>query len=301
MLSILIPVYNFEINKLVDDLLSQAIDAQIVFEILCFDDGSTAYFKNKNKRLNELKYVNYVELPENLGRSKIRNELAKAAKYEYLLFMDCDSKVVSTDYILKYIKYLKPDTLLYGGRIYDQMPPSDPQLKLHWHYGIQREQVDYKIRQKQPYHAFQTNNFLVPKKVFSGIWFEEHLKQYGHEDTLFGFELKNRQIPLLHIDNPLEHIGLESADVFLSKTEKGIQNLIKLSQEYSFVSTKLLRAYQWSMSTGLKYPVKWIFRIFKKKMEQNLRSDRLSLRCFDFYKLGMMVENGGKREKGKKG
>jgi glycosyltransferase involved in cell wall biosynthesis len=285
MLSILIPVYNFEVGPLVNELHTQAVTAQVTFEIICFDDGSGIDFKNKNKLIGNLANVSYQELPENLGRAKIRNELAKAAQFEYLLFMDCDSKVVAKDYIQNYINHLEPTTLLYGGRVYDPNPPADSSLKFHWHYGIHREQVDYKIRQERPYHAFQTNNFMVPRSVFLEIGFEETLTQYGHEDTLFGFELKNRNVPLIHIDNPLEHIGLESVDVFLDKTKKGIQNLIKLQQEYPFIETKLLTAFSFCKMSGLKYPLKWVFPFIKSSIERKLRTGNVDLRWFDFYKL----------------
>ncbi|MBK9012976.1 MAG: hypothetical protein IPM82_02230 [Saprospiraceae bacterium] len=65
-----------------------------------------------------------------------------------------------------------------------------------------------------------TNNFLIPRQLFLEIQFDETLRQYGHEDTLFGMELARRQVPIVHIDNPLEHIGLEPVDVFLRKTEQ---------------------------------------------------------------------------------
>jgi glycosyltransferase involved in cell wall biosynthesis len=290
-LSILIPVYNFEICQLVDDLHAQAVETSIDFEILCFDDGSSSHFKNINKQVGDLAQVTYHELPENLGRSKIRNELAKAARYEYLLFMDCDAKVVRRDYIQNYIQHFQPGTLLYGGRVYDPKPPADPSLRFHWHYGIHREQVDYKTRQQRPYHAFQTNNFLVSREVFLAIQFDESLKQYGHEDTLFGFELKNRKIPLLHIDNPLEHIGLEKVDVFLDKTQKGIINLLKIHKEYPFIETRLLTAYQFCKRIGLKFPLRWIYHFLKPFIKRKLRAEQPDLRWFDFYKLGKMFEN----------
>ena len=111
MLSILIPVYNYNITKLVKALHQQCEKAGIVYEILCFDDGSVESFKTENQVVQELANVFYKELSQNFGRSKIRNELGKAAKYEYLLFMDCDSKVVSENYINNYIEKLESEKL----------------------------------------------------------------------------------------------------------------------------------------------------------------------------------------------
>lgn len=289
MLSILIPIYNFDISRLVEVLHEQAVLTSIDFEIICFDDGSRADFKALNRMLAEKEQVQYVELPENMGRSKIRNELAKVAKYTYLLFMDCDSKVVRDDFIQNYLNACASDTLVYGGRVYNQAPPEEADLVFHWHYGRAREQVDYRVRQKQPYHAFQTNNFLIPRRLFLDIQFEEALKQYGHEDTLFGFELKRRGAPMLHIDNPLEHLGLESVEVFLNKTEKGLENLLKLSYDFPFIETKLLKAFRFCKRSGLGYVLRWGFGWVEARLERKLRSGRPDLRYFDVYKLGRLL------------
>ena len=170
------------------------------------------------------------ELSSNQGRSRIRNLLADAAKGQYLLFLDCDSKVVKADYLATYVSALHPDTLLYGGRCYLPTPPADQRYYLHWYYGIHREQQSAEQRQKQPYHSFMTNNFLIPTKQFMAIRFDESLKQYGHEDTLFGMELKNRQVPIVHMDNPLEHTGIEVAEIFLDKTKRQLRICIVWSR-----------------------------------------------------------------------
>jgi len=62
-------------------------------------------------------------------------------------------------------------------------------------------------RNKHPHRGFSTFNVLFEKSVFSKIRFNEELKQYGHEDTLLGFQLKKAGIDILHIDNGLMHEG----------------------------------------------------------------------------------------------
>ena len=154
--------------------------------------------------------------------------------------MDCDVMPVSDDYVKNYVKHLHPDKLLYGGRVYKPTPPKEANLYFHWHYGSQREQSTAQERQKHIYRSFMTNNFLVPKAIFEQIQFDETLKQYGHEDTLFGWELQERKIPILHLDNPLDHIGLEDVDKFINKTRKGIENLYIISQKYPIRDIRLL-------------------------------------------------------------
>ena len=76
MLSILLPVYNFDVRKLVKQLHEQGNMLEIPFEIICTDDGSEEEFKNLNSELEKLYSVSYQELKNNLGRSKIRNYLS---------------------------------------------------------------------------------------------------------------------------------------------------------------------------------------------------------------------------------
>ena len=103
-------------------------------------------------------------------------------------------------------------------------------------------------RNKHPHAGFSTFNVLIDKSVFSKIRFNEELKQYGHEDTLMGYQLKKAGIDILHIDNGLMHEGLESNKEFLNKTKLGIENLSKLydnvTDKKAFSETvRILRIY----------------------------------------------------------
>ncbi|MEN0006490.1 MAG: glycosyltransferase [Bacteroidota bacterium] len=290
MLSVLIPVYNFDVRELVKDLHEQCVEAGIAFEILVFDDQSKEYFQQLNGAVAEYTYVKYQVLPQNVGRSRIRNQLASAANYPYLLFMDGDSKVVRGAYIHTYLQHLHPQKLLYGGRSYALQPPADPHLHFHWWYGSQREVMLPAKRQEQPHHAFMTNNFLIPKALFEPIGFDERLLQYGHEDTLFGLELQKRHIPILHLDNPIEHIGLEPRDQFLAKSEKAIENLHFLAQAYPQLSTKLLRIYRKVKQYGLTGLFLLVLKPLRPLMQKKLEQEQPDLRWFDLYKLLLLLE-----------
>ncbi|MEZ4961494.1 MAG: glycosyltransferase [Saprospiraceae bacterium] len=286
MLSILIPVYNFDIRPLVADLHGQCEASGKDFEIVCFDDGSSESFKKTNREIRGLEHLVYRELEQNLGRSAIRNALGKAARFPFLLFMDCDSKVVRKDFIQNYLAHLQPGALVYGGRSYGAQPPVDDAFYFHWLYGINREQSTAEQRRKFPYHSFMTNNFLVPSDIFLHIGFDETLTQYGHEDTLFGMELAKHNIPIVHIDNPLEHIGLEPAAVFLKKTRQGLENLALLWYAGKLVDTKLLRTFLALQRLGMQKPMAWLFSKTENSLVQNFTTKHPSLRLFDLYKLG---------------
>ena len=290
MLSILIPVYNYDVRDLVRGLREQTLQASIDFEIVCLDDASDDRFREANRVLGEWQGITYEELPTNIGRSKIRNVLAEKARFEHLLFMDCDSGIVREDYIQTYLDTLAPDRLLYGGRVYVESPPVQQEFYLHWLFGRNREQKSASERQKQPYHAFMTNNFLIPKAVFQQIGFDERLTQYGHEDTLFGMELQKRNIPILHLENPLQHECLESAASFLEKTGKGIQNLYWLHRQGTGIQTRLLAAFlkleKWKIDRIVYQLLKPFSGLFRKILLGKPRS----LFWFDLYKLYLLAE-----------
>ena len=294
MLSICIPVYNFDVGRLVKDLHFQAKEVGCPFEIILMDDDSDEKFRELNQSI-DFEEIRYIQLNENIGRAKIRNRLAEEAKYPCLLFMDCDSAVSSSSYIEKYTHFFESLTVCCGGRIYEDKKPEDSTY-LRWKYGKRSECSSVSERKKNPNVGFQTNNFLIHKSVFDKVKFNEDLSGYGHEDTLFGLELLSQEIYIKHIDNPLIHLGLESASDFLEKTENGIENLYRiellLREKYpEYINhSKLMRAKLLLQKFHLSGLVSKLFNILRRQMKNNLLSKNPSLMIFDFYRLGLLCK-----------
>ena len=294
MISILIPVYNFDVTRLVKDLYLQALELKEPFEFIIIDDASDKQYCDKNKTIEEYENVQYIELEQNIGRSKIRNRLAEMAKYDYLLFMDCDSQVVNRQYLKSYIEKCKGETVVCGGRLYLPEKPNDSSLQLRWKYGVYRESTPANVRNENPYRSFMTNNFMIAKSVFNILSFDENLSGYGHEDTLFGLELKHLNIPIIHIDNQLYHIGLEPASEFLHKTEQGLKNLLLLLEiktEFKkdlIEDIKILNVFNTIRKGRMTKLMIVLFNAFRKMLLSNLHGSNPSLKIFDFYKLGYL-------------
>ncbi len=290
MLSILIPVYNFDVRPLVRELNEQAGLLDVPCEIYCLDDASAAAFKDMNRELTQLPQVRYEELSENIGRAGIRNRLAERAQYPYLIFMDCDSDLVSDDYLRSYLSLLPTKDVLCGGRVYREAPPSDPDFYFHWWYGINREQRSALERAKDPHHGFMTNNFLIPKQIFKSIQFDESIRQYGHEDTLFGLRLKEEQIDIIHLDNPLEHIGLEKKEDFLRKSKQAVDNLAVLFKRYPSLDTRLIRSWKKLDAVGLSALSRSCLLLLRPLFSKMLSGKRPQLLFFDLLKLSYFLE-----------
>jgi glycosyltransferase involved in cell wall biosynthesis len=292
MFTICIPVYNYDVGELVQCLHRQALKTGRPFEILLMDDASKEEYRRVNSAI-DLPYLSYIQLTENVGRSKIRNRLAQAATYPYLIFMDCDSAVPSEAYIDNYLPYFKENIVCYGGRIYEDEKP-DKQKILSWKYGKKRESLPSPEREKESNYGFETNNFLIHKPLFETIQFNEDLSEYGHEDTLFGIQLLKQGIRIQHIDNPLVHLGLEDAETFIAKTEKAVANLRKIDkilQETDPASVNhshLIRMERSLRKWGLIPLAAILFVLIKPLLKRNLLSGSPSLFLFDIYKLGTL-------------
>jgi len=290
MLSILIPVYNYNIVDLVSELHRQAEEASISFEIIVMDDYSSELLRDQNKDVNKLSRVQFIELEKNIGRSRIRNKLASLASHSTLLFMDCDSEIADDKFIQRYLPYCGREIVVCGGRSYYSEPPEEPEYFLRWLYGISREQISAETRNKNPYRSFMTNNFIISKALFMQVLFDESIEKYGHEDTLFGLSLKDKQIPILHIDNALIHTGLEAAGEYLLKTGHGIENLVKLVnsgkiQKRHFQDVKILRYYTLLEKYKLSRVFSFIFDGLHNALYNNMSGSNPSLFLFDMYKL----------------
>ena len=299
MLNVCIPVYNYDIRPLVRSLHDQAALLDVPAEILVVDDASALPFQEMNREVSTLPFVRYEELTSNAGRSRIRNVLCHKAAYSFLIFMDCDSAPPDDQYLQRYLDVADEEAVVCGGRSYLPLPPGDD-THLHWWYGSHREVRPASMRNNHPYQSFMTNNFMVPQSIMERIPFNESINGYGHEDTLFGYELKQQKIPVRHIDNPLLHIGLQSEQEFLGKTREGISNLWKiyclLGKPSGFARmVRVLATFNRLDRLGLSGLFCLLSAPYQQRMLQNLKSNKPRLAYLDLYKLRLLCMEASKQ------
>ncbi|HZH86870.1 MAG TPA: glycosyltransferase [Brumimicrobium sp.] len=295
MLSILIPVYNFNCVSLVKELHSQCVLADILFEILVLDDTSTQ-FKSENSVLNELENCQYIESVIHFGRAKIRNELGKRAQYENLLFIDADALVDRPDFIKNYLENIDKADVIIGGVKYSQKAPQDNVLR--WYYGTFREFKAAETRNQSPYKSLSSFNILIKKDVFKKHSFDEKSIDsasgyYGHEDTLLGLEFKENSIPIHHIDNQLIHNSLESDQEFLEKSLVAVEKYVssKIFRNPEVVAQiKIFKVFEKVKKYRLVGLFSFFFKNFEGKMKKKLFKPNPSLRLFDFYRLSYLAD-----------
>lgn len=290
MLSICIPIFNYDITLLLTDLHMQVAQLNVPVEIVCIDDCSSSAFSERNKEICS-KFGTYVQLDCNIGRAKIRNLFLEYTQHEYLLFLDCDLVIVSPGFIQQYVNAINEGgTVICGGNTYDKKKPVRQKL-LRWRYGHKRESLLVSVRRLHPNKSFMTSNFLINRYILIQHKFEERLSQYGHEDTLFGFHLKMSKIHISHIDNPVLNRNLENNAEFITKTEHGLKNLINIlvyidqDREY-MTDVALLNFYQQCQKKHLTPIITVLFAASHTMLKKILTSGFAGLWLFDLYKLG---------------
>lgn len=293
MLSICIPIYNFDVNDLVNDLDNQIVSNEFDAEIILIDDASNQDFIDLNKNL-ESKVAQFIFLDKNIGRSKIRNLFLNYSHSEYLLFLDCDGKIINQNFLKNYIDFIKtknPDVIFGGRKVSDVKP--DPQFGLRWKFATERENLPVAQRLNAPYLDFQTNNFVVKKSVLEKIPFNEKITQYGYEDLVFSKDLQDHQIKIDHIDNPIFNNDVESNSIFMSKADqsaKSLAQLINNDKSFDKVSQiRLAKAYLMMKKTGFIFVYKLLYNLSKSWIQKKLLTGKASLKVLDFYKLGQLI------------
>ncbi len=283
--SVLVPVFQWDVRSLAQELTAQHLPKGTKIEILFYDDASSPAFRQINSSaLQNLPAVRYKQLHTNLGRARIRNLMAREAQNEYLLFLDCDATIPSPLFIQNYLDKAQKNTILNGGAAYHNTPPPLPQQRLRWLYGRQREQKSASIRNQNPHRLFHTFNFFIPRSVMLRLPFNENLRQYGYEDVLFAHELKRQNYLVKHIDNPAIHLDIDTAEAFLKKTRQSLENLLYIKNTYPHFSTPLLKA-------AAKYRHLPLPKTMLPLLEKHLlHSQHPSLKLFDLYKLILIKE-----------
>ena len=288
MLSILIPTYNYNVFPLVENLYNQCVICKIPFEIIVFDDASQHHFDND--KINSLKNCSFKVLGKNIGRSAIRDLLAKTAKYDWLLFLDADVLPENKFFIQKYLNEMQINSyqIIVGGYRYEDQKPNEDQI-LRWKYGKDREYALAEIRNTKPYHYIFSGNILLQKSIFVEANYSGEENLYGM-DIYFSYKIFENKYRILHIDNFIFHLGLENNQQFFNKSLKAVESRMYLYNKYPDVLavSPLLQHYLKLKKYGSASLFKFWFKTFEPLLKKQLLSANPNLFLFDIYRLGYL-------------
>lgn len=289
MLSVCIPVHNTNITQLLLELSRQAQVYSEQVEIIVVNDGSTMPIIEKTALLDHVKFFTH---PMPLGRSAARNRLMLEAKGPYLLMLDAGSEIIQLNFIESWLNVIEhePAEVYYGGSQYPTRPNDDSRY-LRWKVSSIRESQPIEIRKKRD-TSFKTNNTVINKSVFEKLQFDESIVGYGHEDTLFGFELNQLAIKVRQVDIPVMNQLKDTNEAFMNKTDAAIENLVIASQKASSrvrfqQQVRLFKTYE----TFRKWRLLFLLDVLGKKITKVLRRQLVKpnkfmlLLKYDVYKL----------------
>ena len=288
MLSILIPIYNYNAYPLILELHKQCLECEIEFEIVCQDDVSSTYLP-ENNAINTLQNCSFSINKNNLGRGRNINSIAEKAKFNWLLILDCDVFPTDKYFIKNYIEAISSNIykIIFGGISYESRTLENQKL-LRWVYGSKRESLSVELRRKKPFSSALTSNILIEKELFIKNPFDNSIIKYGYEDMCLLSVLESNKNQILHINNPAFHLNLETSNQFLEKTKIALENLnfIIDANILNPKDLKIIKIYNFVKKNGLKKFVVFIFNKFEGRIIWNLLSEKPSLLLFDLYKLG---------------
>lgn len=282
-LSVLIPTYNHVCVALVEQLLPLLQAADIQYEVIVADDGSTDEDSIvANRAINQLSFCRFIERKKNVGRAAIRNFLASEALHAHLLYIDSDMTIISNLYILRYLQSGDMPVIDGGVTICDT---SDASNLRYLYEKAEEPHHTATERQKCPYQHLHAANLLMRRDIILAHPFDERFRHYGYEDVFLGKVLHQHHIPILHIDNPLGFCHFETNADFVAKTEEGLRTLYQFRDDLRGYS-RLLTFVSGIHLSIVKSLIRLWHRLFRKAERRNLCGSRPSLLIFKLYRLG---------------
>lgn len=294
-ISICIPVFNQDVRKLTEQLMVQASKISVPIEIILAEDGSTGLEATYNRDFVQGANIVYMHEETNIGRSAIRNLLAKHSKGKYLLYLDGDSSIENPHFLENYIRQIEahPEAVLCGGTYFQKRMPA-LKYSLHYMYGTKVVEKLHSCRDSRGRFHFMSSNFVIPRKYCKDIYFDESLQQYGHEDTVFEYALRQHEIEVIGIDNPVLHDDLDENHTFLTKVNHAIENLKLLLKNPQYTDTlrhiALVKAAMTVQRMRMAGAYRLLFKANESKIVRHLFGSSPSLAVFQAYKLYLMLK-----------
>lgn len=221
-LSIIIPTWNrsFLLKNIVNSLINQKLDFK--FEIIVCDSHSPDGTSNKIRQIQALNSnLRIIQCDNNVAAK--RNNGAKLAQGEWLLFLDDDVQIDGSLFLEKVINCtLNNSEAILSGLI--KYPTSWVEKSNYYRYKNSRHfQIENNGLVLVEDWAYVSMCSLMRKDLFTRVGgYKETFISYGGEDHEFEFRTKNLGIKHFYMKNVLvfHHEGFTGIDNFYQKIKK---------------------------------------------------------------------------------
>lgn len=228
-LSIAIPSYRYDSTRLLTRLSECAGASEV--EIILYEDGGGDVFLNRRLQAR----VRSLQIPARLiaaninrGRASARNAAIAHARAPWILLLDADMLPDNAQFLNRYLAIAQTSEpcAIVGGYSLRQAP-HDPRFALHRWQAKASEMKSAAERQGAPGLHVYSCNVLVHRDALAACPFDAGFSGWGWEDTDWGLRLE-ASFPIMHIDNPCSHMGLDDDDALLRKYSQGAPNFARL-------------------------------------------------------------------------
>lgn len=170
----------------------------------------------------------FVRLAANEGRARGRNRLARHARADRFLFIDADMLPDSDHFLAHWLALIdsRDPAAAFGGFSLDQTPRTRANA-LHRAMALKSDCIGAAERALEPAKHVFTANLLVRRDVFDSVTFDEAFTGWGWEDVEWAIRVAALW-PIVHVDIPASHLGLDTASTLARKYEQSAANFARV-------------------------------------------------------------------------
>jgi hypothetical protein len=235
-LSVLTPFHKQDPTPLIERLTAHAN-----VEFILLDDGSAspalvggviAAVERANLPAKVIVWEN------NRGRAAARNRLIGEARGEYVLFLDADMIPDQDDFLDRWLDLIvrQRPFIAFGGLSLQHVAPTR-ETTLH-HFLFNRSDCRSAwLRSQAPAYSIASSNLLVRRDLLAEAPFDDGFSGWGWEDVEWGLRA-SRRAPILHVDIPATHAGLDCVETLLRKSVEAGPNYGRLARKHPEAMTR---------------------------------------------------------------
>lgn len=230
-LSVLTPFHRHDPTA----LLARMARAPAGVEFILIDDGSSsasllASVITAAERLAAP--VRIIVWSKNGGRAAARNRLIEEARGEYVLFLDADMIPDSPRFLAIWLGVLSTQRprVAFGG-LSVAHARADDDTALHHHLFARSDCAPARLRAQKPAQSTASANLAVRRDFLAAHPFDQRFTGWGFEDTDWALSVV-KHVPILHVDNPATHAGLDDVPTLMRKSAEAGRNFARLAAKH---------------------------------------------------------------------
>lgn len=230
-LSVLTPFHRHDPSA----LLTRMASAPAGIEFILIDDGSSS----ASLLANVIAAAERVAAPvriiiwsKNGGRAAARNRLVAEARGDYVLFLDADMIPDSPRFLSIWLGVLSTQRprVAFGG-LSVAHAKADEDTALHHNLFARSDCVPARVRAQRPAQSTASSNLAVRRDFLAAHPFDQRFTGWGFEDTDWALSVVKRA-PILHVDNPATHAGLDDVPTLMRKSAEAGRNFARLAAKH---------------------------------------------------------------------